>query len=51
MECSKCPYYASGHMWNTCKVIGAEYFTEIRDCKFVNDDGTVNEEAMEKAGI
>ena len=46
MECSICPYYESCPGMNVCLVTGAEYFSEVEDCKLVNLDGTINEEAL-----
>ena len=42
MKCYNCPYYSSGHLWNTCDITGCGYFRERENCTLVNDDGTIN---------
>jgi hypothetical protein len=48
MKCSKCPYYKGGYMWNGCNITGDECFRMLDDCTLVNDDGTVNQEELDK---
>ena len=42
MNCFECEQYTGGIDWNSCGVTGAENFQTIKDCNFVNDDGTIN---------
>ena len=42
MKCYNCPFYEGGQTWNSCGVIGAEYFSTLDNCTLVNDDGTIN---------
>lgn len=51
MKCHNCKFYKEGYMFNSCELIGAEYFSTLENCTFVNDDGTVNEEELNKVGM
>lgn len=46
MKCSDCHHYCSGYMYNCCDVTGMECFIELKDCTLVNDDSTINKEAL-----
>jgi hypothetical protein len=49
MKCYNCSFYKVGHQWNYCGLTESECFRTQEDCKFVNDDGSVNNNELEKA--
>lgn len=51
MKCRDCPHYCSGYMWNGCDITHDEYFRMQENCTLVNEDGTINQEELEKSGI
>lgn len=46
MKCSDCPHYCSDCTYNSYNVIDAECSIKLKDCALVNDDGTINKEAL-----
>jgi hypothetical protein len=50
MKCKKCPWYEEGINYNHCKRFRFEYYKVFENCILVNDDGSDNEEELEKAG-
>jgi hypothetical protein len=48
MRCRDCPFYKEGYLWNGCGITGDEYFHMQDDCDFVNNDGSQNEENINK---
>lgn len=48
MKCVFCSYYRSSPTFNECKLLGWECCSTSDDCTAVNDDGTINEDELEK---
>jgi hypothetical protein len=48
MKCYKCPFYKDTYYENECRVTGDMFFRQQEDCTLVNDDGTKNEEEIQK---
>lgn len=55
MNCSKCGFYKScfncDEPSNICNLLGMENFKEINDCPFINEDGSVNQEELDKSPL
>lgn len=47
MRCSSCPFYTGGLHYNACAITESEYFNQPSNCDFVNNDGTINTDALE----
>jgi hypothetical protein len=48
MKCIDCDYYKTGYQWNCCTLLEGECFMPVKNCDFVNDDQTINEEKMKE---
>jgi hypothetical protein len=51
VRCADCPYYTQNPTENECTLIGFYCFYTIKDCRYVNHDGTQNEEEIRKANF
>ena len=55
MNCSTCNFYKSNFYAdepsNSCSVLSIENFKEQTDCAFVNEDGSVNQEEIDKSPL
>ena len=47
MECKRCKFFSSGWDWNRCDLLEIEYFRTTNECIFVNEDGTINQKALD----
>ena len=49
MKCNRCPFYYNNYQdFNECKLLHWECSREADNCTIVNDNGTVNQNELDK---